>query len=131
MSKIDWLKKLNWDEEHVEDLKYTGYSYIRQGKYDIAMAFFSALIILEPSDPYNLQSMGAIYMQLNQPAEAMKYLERALKLEGKHGPTLLNLAKAFFMLGNKEEGLRIAHLLKKDKDSSLSNIAKALIMAYS
>lgn len=131
MSEKNWLKILNWDEEHLEDLKYTGYSYIRQGKYEIALAFFEALMILEPKETYNIQTIGAIYLQQNQPAKALEYFQIALKLTGNHGPTLINLAKAFFMLNNKEEGLRIAHVLKTDNDATISNMAKALIMAYS
>lgn len=130
MSNINWLEKLGWTEEHIEDLKYTGYSYIRQGKYEIALAFFKALIVLEPTDAYNFQMMGAIYMQTNQPEEAIMYLQKALKLPGNHGSTLLNLAKAFFTLGNTTEGLKIANILKNDKDPTISNIAKALIMAH-
>ena len=131
MSNKNWLEILHWNEEHIEDLKYTGYSYIRQGKYEIALAFFEALMILEPQETYNIQTIGAIYLQQNEPAKALEYFQKALKLTGNHGPTLINLAKAFFMLNNKEEGLRIAHVLKTDNDATISNMAKALIMAYS
>lgn len=131
MSKINWLEELGWNEDHIEDLKCTGYSYVRQGKYSIGLVFFRTLMILNPSDPYNIQMVGAVYMQLNEPAEAVKYFERALKLESKHAPTLLNLAKAFFMLNRKEDALKIVQVLKSDKDDRLANIAKALIMAYS
>jgi tetratricopeptide (TPR) repeat protein len=101
MGSINWLKKLGWSEEHIEDLRYTGYSYIKQGKYDIALPFFEALSILVPDSAYDAQTLGALYLELNHPAKAMQYFDRALKLGTDHGPTLLNLAKAMFMMGKK------------------------------
>lgn len=131
MGTINWMAKLGWTKEHVEDLRYTGYSYIRQGKYDIALTFFEALTILDPNHAYDLQTLGAIYLEINQPAKALQYFDRSLKLEKDHGPTLLNIAKAFLIMGRKVEGLKIAQLLNSHADTKVSNIAKALIMAYS
>jgi tetratricopeptide (TPR) repeat protein len=130
MGRINWLDRLGWSDEHVEDLRYTGYSYIRQGKYDIALAFFEALTVLDPESAYDAQTLGAIYLQTNEPAKALKCFDRALKLEADHGPTLLNLAKAFFMLGKTEDGLKLAHILKNEVNPSIANVAKALILAY-
>lgn len=131
MNHHNWMEKLGWTEEHIEDLRYTGYSYIRQGKYDIAKPFFEALNILDPESAYDAQTLGAIYLQLNEPAKAMLSFDKALKLEADHGPTLLNLAKAFFMMGKKEEGLRLTQILKNDPNPSVSSVAKALVLAYS
>lgn len=130
MTKINWLEKLGWTEEHIEDLRYTGYAYIRQGKYDIALSFFEALAVLDPESAYDAQTLGAIYLELNQPAKALKCFERALLLEADHAPTLLNLSKAFLMLGKKEEAIRLAHILKNEPNPAISNVAKALILAY-
>lgn len=132
MGSIDWMDKLGWSEEHIEDLRYTGFSYIRQGKYDIALSFFEALSILDPSNAYDAQTLGAIYLQMNQFEQALKYFDRALKLETtNHGPTLLNLAKTFFAMGKKDEGLKIVNMLKTNINPSVSNSAKAFLLAYS
>lgn len=131
MGRINWLEKLGWTEEHIEDLRYTGYSYIRQGKYDIALPFFEALAALDPDNAYDSQTLGAIYLEINQPEKALLCFDRALKMEGEHGPTLLNLAKAFFMLGKKEDAMRLVHVLQNDADPTIANPAKALILAYS
>jgi tetratricopeptide (TPR) repeat protein len=126
------MDKLGWTDEHIEDLRYTGYSYIRQGKYDIALAFFEALTILDPESAYDAQTLGAIYLQLNQHQKAIRCFDRALKLEtSDHGPTLLNLAKTFFAMGKKEEGLRLVQILKNESNPAIANIAKALLLAYS
>ena len=86
MSRINWVEKLNWTQEHIEDLRYTGYSYIRQGKYDIALPFFEALVVLDSESSYDSQTLGAIYLQLNLPTKALKCFDKALKLEGDHAP---------------------------------------------
>lgn len=130
MSKINWNKTLGWTEEDLDDIRFAAYSYIRQGKYDIAISFFDALIILEPDNAYNFQTLGALHLQMGNAAKALKYLDRALKLDADHTPTLLNLTKAFFMLGKRDEGLKLANILKDEPDPSVANIAKALILAY-
>ncbi len=131
MSKIDWLTKLNWSDEQIDELRITGYAYIRQGKYEIALSFFEALELLDPESAYDAQTLGALYLQLGNPAKALPHFERALKLETDHSPTLLNLTKALLLLGRKEEGLRLANVLKNEKDPSIANTANALLLAYS
>lgn len=130
MSRINWRKELGWTEEHLEDLRYAGYAYLRQGKYEIAISFFEALSVLDPESSYDVQTLGALYLQMGKPAQALKWLDRALKLEADHGPTLLNLCKALFMLGKKDEGLKLAHILKNEQNQMISNAAKALILAH-
>lgn len=131
MSKVNWCNVLGWGEEELEDLRLAGFAYIQQGKYDIASSFFEALIVLDPENAYDAQTLGALYLQNNEPQKALKILQHALKLEGDHSPTLLNLTKALFMLGLSEEGLRLAEVLQREKTSAISNVAKALILAYS
>lgn len=131
MGTINWMEKLGWDEEHVEDLRYTGYAYIKQGKYDIARSFFEALVILDPNNGYDAQTLGAIYLEMNEPEKALKYFDTALKIEADHTPTLINLTKAFMMLGKTEDGLRLANILKNDPNPAIANVAKALLLAYS
>lgn len=131
MSQKNWLKELKWTSGHTEELRQTAFSYIRQGKYAIALPFFEALVILEPENAYDLQTLGAIYVQLNQPEKAITTLNKALMLDTEHGPTLLNLTKAFFMAKKIEEGLRLAKILQNDKDPFISGNASALIMCYS
>jgi predicted Zn-dependent protease len=131
MAKRDWMKTLGWSEEHVEAVRHTAYSYIRQGKYDIAIPFFEALVILDPNSVYDFQMLGALYVQTNQPEKAIKYLDKALQTEADHGPTLLNLSKAFFMAGRISDGIRLAKLLQNDKDPYIAGNASALLLCYS
>ena len=131
MSKINWTQELKWTNDHLDDLRYTGYAYLKQGKYDIAITFFEALTVLDPDNAYDSQTLGALFLQIGEPKKALKWLDHSLKIEGDHGPTLLNLCKALFMLDKKEEGLKLANILKNEPSIQISNIAKALILAHS
>lgn len=130
MSKINWLDVLGWKEEQLEDIRLTGFSYIRQGKYNIALPLFEALCTFDPNNGYDLQTLGALHLQLNDPEKAIKALERALKSESDHAPTLINLTKALLMVGRVHEALKLAEILSKETDPFVSNMAKALILAY-
>lgn len=130
MSKINWMERLGWSEDQLEDLRIAAYAYIRQGKYEIALPFFETLNILMPDSAYDAQTLGALHLQLGNPAKSLRYFDKALKLEPNQSATLLNLAKAFFMLGNKSEGLRVARLLKQNPDPYIVSMAEALLLAF-
>lgn len=130
MTRINWRKQLGWTDEHLDEIRNAGYSYIRQGKYNIALPFFEALVILDPDSAYDAQALGALFVQTNQPDKAIKYLDRALQLEADHSPTLLNLAKAFFMAGKLDDGIRLAKVLQNDPNPFISGTASALLMTY-
>lgn len=131
MSKIDWREKLGWSKAQIEELRISGFSYIRQGKYDVALPFFEGLVVLDPESAYDAQTLGALYLQLGEPEKAYKSLDRALKLEADHAATLINMTKALFMLGKIPEGLKLAEILVQEEDPRISSMAEALILAYS
>jgi len=131
MVEINWQQKLGWNEDNLEDLRNTAFAYIRQGKYEIAIPIFEALVVLNQESAYDAQTLGALYLQLKDPEKALHFFDKALQIEGEHALTLINVAKALFMLGKKEEGLRLAEILKNEPDFIISNTAKALILAYS
>jgi tetratricopeptide (TPR) repeat protein len=130
MSRKNWLKELNWTSLHTDELRNAAYAYIRQGKYEISLPFFEALVVLDPENAYDLQTLGAIYVQINQPKKAIACLNRALQYDADHGATLLNLAKAFFMAGQIDQGKRLANVLQHDKNPLIAGNAAALIMCY-
>ena len=121
---------MGWDQEQIDDLRMTGYSYVRQGKYDIALSFFKALIVLEPENAYDRQILGAIYLQIGRAKKAHKMLQDALEMEPEHVRTKLNYAKTLVELGQKKEGIKIAKELRHHIDPEISNSAEALILAY-
>jgi tetratricopeptide (TPR) repeat protein len=127
---IDWCEILDWDEEQITELRYLGYAYVRQGKYDIAQSFIEALVALNPKNAYDVQTLGALFLQRGDNAKALFYLDQALKITPNHLPTLINRTKALLILGQVEEGLSLAKRLSKSKDKDISGIASALLMAY-
>lgn len=131
MSNINWVETLGWGNDELEDLRFVGYSYLKQGRYDIATAFFEALVVLSPQSSYDLQTLGALYLQAGNNLMALNYIEKALKVEPAHSPTLLNRTKALFALGYKKQALAQAKALEKNTDTQIADQASALIMAYS
>ncbi len=131
MSYINWLEVLGWNLEELEDIRFVGFSYIKQGHYEIAVSFFEALVILSANTTYDLQTLGALYLQKGSHFEALNYLEKAVKADPHHGPTLLNRAKALFALGYKKQALLQAKALEANPEQKIANQALALILAYS
>ncbi len=129
--KIDWLDVLDWNLEQSDDLRHVGYAYIRQGKYDMALPFYEALTVLERGNAYDVQTLGALYLQMNKAKQALPVLMQALMLDPAHLPTRLNQAKAMLELGKREEGLQIARSLCLHKEQQIAKPARALLIAYS
>ena len=130
MSTMNWQEILGWGTEEINDLRYVAYSYIRQGVYDVALTFFDALAVLTPPIPYDLQTIGALHLQMGNGLKALDYLDRALKMEPNHHLSQLNRAKALFMLGYKRQGLVQSLELEKCEDKEIASQATALVLAY-
>jgi tetratricopeptide (TPR) repeat protein len=125
-----WLDLLGWNEEQISDLRYTAYMYIREGVYDVALTFLDAIAILAPPLPYDLQTLGALYLQKGDGLKALDYLDRAVKMEPSHWPSQLNRAKALFMLGYQRQGILLATDLEKCPDRAIASQASAILLAY-
>lgn len=130
MTQVNWLEILGWNADELEDLRFVGYSYIRQGHYAMALTFFEALVILSVDHVYDLQTLGALYLQTGNNLMALNYLEKAVKLDASHGLTLLNRSKALLALGYKKQGLMQAKILESHSERNISSQAHALAMAY-
>ncbi len=130
MTDVNWLEVLDWSGEELEDLRFVGYSYLKQGKYDIALTFFEALAVLNPGNAYDLQTLGALHLQKDNNLTALNYIERSLKFEPEHLPTKLNRAKALYALGYKRQAERAAEELTKVEDQAIADQASALLLAY-
>lgn len=131
MTDIDWRSILGWSDEALEELRFSGFSFLREGHYQKAQLFFEALIILDPKSSYDAQTLGALYLQMGQNNKALKLLEHALKLDPHHEPTQLNKAKALFALNQRLLALTLTTQLEKSSDQQISGDASALRIAYS
>jgi len=130
MSKMDWMELLGWGNDEIGDLRYVAYSYIKQGIYDVALTFFDAISVLSAPTVYDLQTIGALYLQLGNGLKALDFLDRALKMDPMHLSTQLNRAKALFMLGYKRQGLAQVATLEKCDDKDIAAQSAALVLAY-
>jgi len=97
--------------------------------YDTALTFFDALAVLTPSTVYDLQTIGALHLQLGNGLKALEFLNRALKLDPSHIPTQLNRAKALFALGNNQQGIAQARAIERQNNKDLAAQATALILS--
>jgi tetratricopeptide (TPR) repeat protein len=127
---VNWSDILGWDNEALEDLRYLGYAYLKQGKYDIARTFFEALMTLNSQNPYDLQTLGGLYLEMGKNLSALNTIEQALKLDPTHAETLLNRAKALFALGYRRQAISQANSLLKESNVAIANQASALLLAY-
>lgn len=127
----NWSDILGWGEEERQELRYAGYSFYREGRYEQAHTFFSALVVLDSKSLYDQQTLGAIHLQLGNNEKALDFLNEALKIDPTDETTLLNKTKALLMIGKKNDALAIANRLQRSADPYLSNDAQALLLAYS
>jgi tetratricopeptide (TPR) repeat protein len=130
MSKVNWREILGWTNDQLEELRFSGFSFLREGHYQKALLFFEALVILDPESAYDAQTLGALYLQIGDNQKALKVLNQALALEPIHEPTLLNKAKALLAINRRTEALDLIKTLEKSSDLTISGDATALVSAY-
>lgn len=131
MAKSNWVDILGWSEDQLDELRLAGFSFLREGHYKKALLFFEALVILNPKSQYDIQTLGALYLELNETEKALQTLEQALTLNPAHEPTLLNKVKALLIANKRSEALELANALATSINPSIANDASALILAYS
>ncbi|MEN9653946.1 MAG: hypothetical protein RL235_58 [Chlamydiota bacterium] len=130
LSQIDWSKTLRIKTDEIDDLRYIAYTYIQQGRYDVALNVFDALWVLTTPNAYDLQTLGALHLELGHNQKALELLDLALNQEPGHVLTQLNRAKALFSLGKQEQGLIQAGGLVASGDPAVASQASALILAF-
>lgn len=126
----EWKAILGWDDNQLDELRISGYSFLRQGHYHKAILFFEALVILDPLNVYDFQTLGGLYLQIGDNEKALSTLDKALRLQGDHLPSLLNKTKALFCLEKFDEAFAIATYLSTCSDPTIANDAEALLMSY-
>jgi tetratricopeptide (TPR) repeat protein len=130
MAKVNWREILGWTNEQLEELRFAGFSFLREGHYQKALIYFEALIVLDPESTYDNQTLGALYLQVGEQEKALRTLNRALELNPNHEPTLLNKAKALISTHQQQEALTLAARLESSIDPAISGDAAALRAAY-
>ncbi len=130
MSSVDWSGITGWSPQVIEDLRNLGFVYLKQGKFDLARSFFEVLTVVSKENPYDFQTLGAIYLEIGKSLQALNIIEEALILDPHHPPTLINRTKVLFLLGYRRQAVAQAELLIKHPDEMIANQANALLIAY-
>ena len=130
MSDINWVSVLGLKNESIEDLRFVGYSYLRQGQFEIAIKIFNAHVILTEDNVYDLQTLGALYLQIGNNLVALDYLEQALRKQPNDPKTLLNRIKALFSLGYRRQAIAQATKLAQHSDHKVADQASALLLSH-
>ena len=130
MAVVNWRAILGWTDEQLEELRFSGFSFLREGHYKKALSFFEALVVLDPTSIYDNQTLGALHLQMGDGKKALAIIDQALALDPADEPTQLNRVKALLMLGQKAEAVEGAKILQKSEDTAIANDAKALVIAY-
>ncbi len=113
--------------EHYPDVKSynaIGVLYHNSGNKDKAIEFYERALKVNPHDFYPTFNLGHTLMDRN-PAEAEKLLRNALKMDSKHAPTLITLARIEQKSNNKDVSKEYQQqaydiLYKKWKTNTLS-----------
>ncbi len=95
MARVNWREILGWSDDQLDELRISGFAFLREGQYQKALLFFEALILLDPKSAYDHQTLGALYLQMNQNDKALRTLNRALEIDPSNEPALLNKPKHF------------------------------------
>lgn len=131
MSSVKWREILGWNLDQLEELRFTGFTFLREGKYEKALLFFKTLVLLDPTNAYDQQTLGALYLQMGKGELALEAIDKALMLDESHEPTLLNKLKTLLLLHRKEEALTLARKLQTSADITIAGDASALLVSYS
>lgn len=130
MANLYWKEILGWSPDLIQGLRCSGYSYMKEGKYDLACVYFEGLVAIDGSNLYDLRMLGGIHLYLGNSKKALVLFNQALQIDPYHYPTLLNRAKALFLLGERKEAIAAVRPLQRCPDKEIANDAQALLLAY-
>lgn len=82
-----------------------GHCYQKLGRYDKAMADYTAAAALDPQDAESYESMGYIHSLRGEYDEAIPCYEKAISLDPKNGEACNNLGYTWFQKGNTDKAL--------------------------
>lgn len=102
----------------------------KAGALSEAAALYTEVILNQPEHLGALVNIGGVLIDLGRPAEALRYLNYAVRLEPEDAEALNNLGNALQKTGAPEAALHHfeqAHRIAPDNAAILSNLARALI----
>ena len=125
-----WKEFLQINDLQIDQIRMAGYAYLKQGHYEKALTFFKALVVLDPNNPYDMQTLGAIQLEMGDYTIALDTLETALQFDRDHLYTQFNHATALLSLGYKKPAHTALTRLLHCHDSLIASKSEALLMAH-
>lgn len=127
---FDWMEKLGYTVKHLNEMRSCGYLYYKQGQFETATKMFEALKLLDPGHLYDLNMLGALYLQLDDPRRAIENLDLALEIDPTHQEVLMNRFKALLLINQKQTASDLALILLRSDSELIRNQTKALLRSY-
>ncbi len=93
---------LRFDPNHIEAMNNLAMMYFHSGNYDDALELIQKAVAMNDTadGEYN---MGSIYLERNQPSEAIAAFEKAVKMRPNDPSIFNNMALAYEKAGRKQE----------------------------
>ena len=102
----------------------------REGKWEEALPDVKFVVEREPKNSMALFQMGRICLELDRPADAVEFLERARELTPEHAGVLKQLHRALRSLGRNDEAAAVLAKLKTAEPDRAPLKAEAQIFDY-
>jgi len=116
--------------EQALSLMQAGAELANRGNWAAAAKLYAQASELEPNNAWSLTLVGEALVETNQIQEAMRYLQRAVELDGACGMAWLNLMRCYLPSGQFAEALRAADRaceLMPDFSMAWANRSSALL----
>ena len=110
---LELLLLLEKEQNHFLIHWYLGHVYFKLHKYLKAINQIKKSIDLKSEDSLNLNFLGEIYLEINEPNQAIKFFNQAYKLDNQNNSIILNLIKANLNINNVQMSEKYLNLLTK------------------
>lgn len=130
--KISFAELKGISREKLFQLAEAGYVKFKHGRIEEARRIYQALVLLDNRNAYFHSVMGAIYMKLNHPIEAIMELSRAIHINAKDISAYVNRGEIYLRARNFKkaaEDFRNAILLDMSGRNLWANRARSLVIA--
>lgn len=99
---------IHLDPDGGQALGNLGFLLAQDGRLEEARALFEQAVRAEPDNPVAYGNLGAFHMNDGRPEIAVQWFSRAVELDPSYVDGLVNLAYAWYLLGEDDEARRYA-----------------------
>lgn len=114
-----WLKFKSERKNQLKSKYYKAKYYETKNEYNIALEILSGILTGNSDKALIFETMGNIYLKLNQLDNAKQNFQKTLEIDGKNVSALAGLGKIYFSEGNNKAALeKYKKALEFDPDNS-------------